>query len=54
MLLIQALEVNSEFSEAYKMGFLAKTVNGLKLILGSYDGGAYTGKLRFYFFRHLD
>ena len=43
MLLIQALEVNSEFSEAYEMGFLGKTVNGLKLILSSDDGGLIQG-----------
>ena len=33
MLLILAPEANSEPSQAYKMGILAKIVNGLKLIL---------------------
>ena len=38
MLLIQASEANSKPSQAYKMGILAKIVNGLKLMMGgSYE-----------------
>ena len=33
MLLIQVPQVNSEPCQAYKMGFLANIVNGLKFIL---------------------
>ena len=61
MLLIQASEANSEASQVYKKGILAKIVNGLKLILkliwwgGRQRGrGAYTSTLRFYLFGHLD
>ena len=40
MLLIQASEANSESSQVYKMGTLAKIVNGLKLVLKLVRWGA--------------
>ena len=54
MLLIQASEANSEPSQTYKMGILAKIVNGLKLILKLIWWGAYARTLSFYLFGHLD
>ena len=48
MLLIQKSKVNSEPGQAYKIGFLAKTVNGLKFLR------LIWWTLRVYLFEHLD
>ena len=56
MLLIQASETNSEPSQVYKMGILAKIDNGFKLILKLiwWGGRGNTRTLRVCLFKHLD